>query len=98
MDNIVSKLFEANRQMVGKKDELFGKIKGGRLNLRNAEGQQFGELLYERLQVLDKSFLDAGSPKKPGNSQLGELLAVVNNLDEDAIKFLKQCHFPRLVH
>lgn len=89
MDNIVSKLFEANRQMVGKKDELFGKIKGGRLNLRNAEGQQFGEILYERLQVLDKSFLDAGSPKKPGNSQLGELLAVVNNLDEDdAIKFL----------
>ena len=89
MDSIVNKLRQANTVMTQKKDELFGKIKGGRLNLRNAEGQQFGEILYERLSVLNKSFLDAGNPKKPGNSQLGDLLAVVSEMDEaDAIKFL----------
>jgi hypothetical protein len=89
MDRIVTSLRKANTEMSQKKDELFGKIKGGRLNLRNAEGQQFGEALYERLSVLNKQFLDAGNPKKPGNSQIGDLLAVVNELDKsDAIKFL----------
>ena len=89
MDSIVAALRKANTTMTQKKDELFGKIKGGRLNLRNAEGKQFGEILYERLSVLNRGFLDAGNPKKPGNSQLGDLLAVVDELDEaDAIKFL----------
>jgi len=90
-DSILNSLNAANRAMNDKKNELFRLIKGGRLNLPDANGVPFGKTLYDRLQVLNKQFLDAGNPKKPGNSQLGELLAAIDPrvVDEDeAIKYL----------
>jgi hypothetical protein len=88
-DAILDKLVSASRQMNQKKNDLFNKIKGGRLNIADDDGVQFGERLYDQLQTLNKEFLDAGNPKKPGNAQLGELLAVVSQMDRDeAIKFL----------
>ena len=90
-DSILNSLNAANRAMTDKKNELFRLIKGGRLNLPDANGVPFGKTLYDRLQVLNKQFLDAGNPKKPGNSQLGELLAAIDPkvVDEaEAIKYL----------
>lgn len=88
-DTILEKLYAVNRIMNDKKNELFGMIKGGRLNLPDANGVPFGKTLYDRLAVLNKTFLDGGNPKKPGNAQLGELLAVVKEMEEkDAIKYL----------
>jgi len=43
MDSIVNKLRQANTVMTQKKDELFGKIKGGRLNLRNQKVSSLGK-------------------------------------------------------
>ena len=90
-DSILNSLNAANRAMTDKKNELFRLIKGGRLNLPDANGVPFGKTLYDRLQVLNKQFLDSGNPKKPGNSQLGELLAAIDPkvVDEaEAIKYL----------
>ena len=88
-DAIFDKLVSASKQMNQKKNELFNKIKGGRLNIADTDGVQFGERLYDQLQTLNKKFLDAGNPKKPGNAQLGELLAAVSEMDRaEAIKFL----------